>query len=119
MVCNGLLQITEMPKLTTRAKKLASRLKQENKTRTWREISEQDYGGRIHFSVLNRIANTGGAYIPTDKAAQFLLGIYKPRRITPKTIANTEAGQSWTLYIRGLVKSIRTPTPKELIRRKG
>ena len=107
-----------MSNASAKARKLARELLRKNATRTWREISEQDYGGRIHFSVLNRIANTGGAYIPTDKAAQFLLGIYKPRRITPKTIANTEAGQSWTLYIRGLVKSIRTQTPKELARRK-
>jgi hypothetical protein len=107
-----------MSKASAKARKLARELLRKARTRGWREISEQDYGGRIHFSVLNRIANTGGAYLPTDKAQLYLLGLYKPRRITPKTIANTEAGQSWTLYIRGLVKSIRTPTPKELARRK-
>lgn len=102
----------------TKAKKLARELKLKAQTRTWREIAEQDYDGRIHFSVLNKIALSDGKHIPADKATQYALGIYKPRRMTPKTIINDDRGQSWTLYMRNLIKSIRTPTPKELSRRK-
>lgn len=102
-----------------KAQKLARQLQLKAQTRTWREIAEQDYDGRIHFATLNKIANSNGAFVPSDKATQYLLGLYKPRRMTPKTIANNEQGQSWTLYMRELVKSIRTPTPKKLSRRKS
>lgn len=101
-----------------KAQNLARQLQLKSQTRTWREIAEQDYDGRIHFSVLNRIAKSNGEYIPADHATQYLLGLYKPRRMTPKTIQNTEQGQSWTLHMRHLIKSIRTETPKELSRRK-
>ena len=101
-----------------KTQKLARQLKLKAQTRTWREIAEQDYGGCVHFATLNKIANSDGAFIPADKATQYLLGLYHPRRMTPKTITNNEQGQSWTLYMRELVKSIRTPTPKELARRK-
>jgi len=100
--------------MSSKAKRLALALLRKNRARTWREIAERDYGGQIHFSVLNRIANTKGTYIPTDKASQYLLGLYKPRRLTPRTINNDDRGQSWTLWMRELVKSLRTPTPKEL-----
>lgn len=102
-----------------KAQKLARELQQKAETRGWREIAEQDYDGRIHFSVLNRIALSDGAYIPADPATQYLLGLYKPRRMTPKTIFNNDRGQSWTLHMRHLIKSIRTETPKELSRRKS
>lgn len=97
---------------SAKARKLARKLLRDK--RPYRTIAEEDYGGKIHFSVLSKIVNTDGGYIPSDKASQFLLGLYKPRRQTPKTIVNDERGQSWTLYMRELVKSIRTPTPKEL-----
>jgi hypothetical protein len=99
-------------KTTAKAKALARRLLRDK--RTYRQIAEQDYGKRIHFSVLSKIVNTDGAYIPSDKESQYLLGLYKPRPITPKTIINNEMGQSWTLYMRHLIRSMRTPTPKEL-----
>lgn len=82
--------------------------------RSWRQIAEQDYGNKIHFATLCKFAKSEGTYVPSDKATQYLLGLYKPRRMTPKTIVNDERGQSWTLYMRQLVKSLRTPTPKEL-----
>jgi hypothetical protein len=97
-----------------KAQKLARQLKRKAKTRSWRQIAREDYDGRIHFSVLNKIANTDGKYIPPDKETRYLLGLYKPRPITPRTINNNEQGQSWTLYMREKVKSMRTPTPKEL-----
>lgn len=103
----------------SKTQKLARKLKKKSQTRTYREIAEQDYGGRVHFATLNKIANSDGTYVPTDKATQYLLGLYKPRSITPKTIVNNERGQSWTLYMRELIKGIRTPTPKELSRRKS
>lgn len=101
-----------------KTQKLAKELRIKAETRGWREIAEQDYGGRIHFSVLNKIALSDGRHIPADKATQYALGIYKPRRLPPKTIINDDHGQSWTLYMRNLIKSIRTETPKELSRRK-
>lgn len=104
-------------RVSAKTKKLVRELLRKKRTRTWRQIAEQDYGGKIHFSVLNRIVVTGGAYLPTSREQLYLLGLYKPRRMTPKTIANTEAGQSWTLYMRSLVKGIRTPTPKQLSRK--
>jgi len=97
---------------SSKARKLARRLLRDK--RPYRTIAEQDYGNKIHFSVLSKIVNTDGAYIPADKESQFLLGLYKPRRFTPKTIINDERGQSWTLYMRRLIGSMRTPTPKEL-----
>lgn len=100
-----------------KAQKLARQILEKNKTRSWREISEQDYEGKIHFATLNKIANSNGAYIPSDKAAQYLLGLYKPRPITPNTMHNNEAAQSWTLYMRHLIKSNQVPTPKNLIRK--
>ena len=100
-----------------KAQKLAGELKQKAQTRSWRQISEQDYNGRVHFSVLNKIANSDGAYIPADKATQYALGLYRPRPITPKTIVNDDRGQSWVLYMRNLIKSNQVPTPKELARR--
>jgi hypothetical protein len=106
-----------MTKITGKAKKLATSLLRKNRTRTWREIAAQDYGNKIHFSVLNKIAKSRGAYIPSDKPTQYLLGLYKPRSLSPKTITNDDRGQSWTLYMRQLIKSLGTPTPKELAKR--
>ena len=103
----------------TKLQKLAKELKLKAQTRGWREIAEQDYSGKIHFSVLNKIANSDGAYVPADHATQYLLGLYKPRRLTPKTIINNDRGQSWTLHMQNLIKSIRTETPKELSRKKS
>jgi hypothetical protein len=102
-----------------KAQKLARQLQLKAQSRGWREIAEQDYDGKIHFSVLNKIAKSDGAYVPADHATQYLLGLYKPRPITPKTIINDDRGQSWTLYMRSLIRSIRTETPKELSRRKS
>jgi hypothetical protein len=103
-----------------KARKLARDLIHKAKTRGWRDIAEQDYGGKIHFSVLNKIANTGGKYIPSDEKTKILLGIYrKPRRLTPKTIHNDDRGQSWTLYMRHLIKGMATPTPTELTKKRG
>jgi hypothetical protein len=101
----------------TKAQKLARRLLRDK--RPWRQIAEEDYGNKIHFATLCKFAKSDGAYIPTDKATQYALGLYKPRPITPKTIINDERGQSWTLYMRELIRSIRTETPKELLRRKS
>jgi len=107
--------------ISTIAKKATRRLMSENsKGRSWRDIAEQDYGNRISFALLNKFALRDGEWIPEDLETQRLLGLYrKPRRMTPKTIHNSEMGQSWTLWMRELVKSIRTPTPKELAKHKS
>ena len=104
---------------SSKSKKLARELLRKNRQgRTWRQIAEQDYGNKIHFATLCKIAKTGGRYVPSDKQTQYLLGLYRaPRRLTPKTIHNTDAGQSWTLYMRHLIGTLRTPTPKELAKR--
>jgi hypothetical protein len=101
-------------------KKLVRDLKRKAKTRGWRDIAKQDYGNRVHFSVLNKIANTGGAYTPSDEKTRIILGLYrKPRRLTPKTIHNDDRGQSWTLYMRHLIKGMATPTPTQLTKKRG
>ena len=104
-----------------KARKAARKLLRENRHgRTWREIAETDFGNKIHFSVLSKFAHADGVYIPGDVQSRILLGIYrKPRRLTPATIYNSEMGQSWTLWMRELVKGMRTETPKELMRSKG
>ena len=100
-----------------KAQRLARQLKKKAQSRTWRQIAKEDYQNQIHFSVLCKIAKTDGKYLPKDKPSLFLLGLYKPRPITPKTIVNDERGQSWVLYMRYLIKSNQVPTPKELVRK--
>lgn len=102
--------------LSTIAKKAARRLMRENKKgRPWRDIAREDYGDQISYGLLNKFALRDGEFIPDDVKVQRLLGLYrKPRRMTPKHMSNSEAAQSWTLWMRELVKSLRTPTPKEL-----
>ena len=102
---------------SVKVKKLVRKLLKDE--RSWRRIASEDYDNRIHYSALCKFAISDGEYIPNDVEIQRLLGIYRnPRRLTPKTIYNSEMGQSWTLYMRHLIKSLRTPTPKELINRK-
>jgi hypothetical protein len=56
---------------------------------------------------------------PEIRIKMFLDKPRKPRSIVPKTMHNSDASQSWVLYMRHLVKSMATPTPKELTRRKS
>lgn len=100
-----------------KAQKLARELQKKSETRSWRRIAEEDYQGKIHFSVLNKIANSDGAYIPSDRATRYALGLYKPRPITPNTMHNNDMAQSWVLHMRHLIKSNQVPTPKKLARR--
>jgi hypothetical protein len=51
---------------------------------------------------------------PEIRVKLFLDKPRKPRRLTPKTIINDDRGQSWTLYMRHVIKTMRTPTPKQL-----
>jgi len=106
---------------STVAKKAARRLMNENsKGRSWREIAEHDYGNRINFALLNKFALRDGEWIPEDLETQRLLGLYrKPRRITPGYMNNDDKAQSWTLWMRELVKGIRPATPKELVKYKS
>jgi hypothetical protein len=76
-----------MPSLTDRAFALAASLQARHlELKSWRRIAEVDYGDKIHFSVLNKIANTGGKYLPKDRESLITLGLVeapKRREILP------------------------------------
>jgi hypothetical protein len=101
------------PVSKTLARKLANSLLHQNKEgASWRDL-QKDYG--VAAGTLNRFANSKGEWLPKDDDILKKLKIYrKPRRLTPKTIHNDDRGQSWTLYMRHLIKGMATPTPTEL-----
>jgi hypothetical protein len=68
-----------MSSTETRARKLAKRLIQENHNgRTWRDIAS-DYPGIVKAGTLNRIAKSGGKWLPKDKEILSALNLIKPR----------------------------------------
>jgi hypothetical protein len=112
----------QKPTRTSRkAKKLALALLRENRAgRTWREISEQDYHGKVHFATLNRIAIHKGAWLPKDEAVLMCLGLItqrSPYAIMPRYFNRNPEALTWFLHKRDLVKGLSTETRQE-VRRK-
>jgi hypothetical protein len=71
--------------LTAIAKRLAKRLLNENaRGRSWRKIAREDYGDKVNFATLNRIAKSGGEWIPKNKEILVALGLSKPRSKFPR-----------------------------------
>lgn len=57
------------------ARKLANRLIQENQYRSWRAIAKEDFPETVKAGTLNRIANSGGAWIPKGEKLLRALGL--------------------------------------------
>jgi len=73
-----------MPTLTVPAFDLAERLLSENRSgRSWRAIAREDYRNRVNFATLNRIANSGGAWLPKERKILRALGLVERRKRTP------------------------------------
>lgn len=76
--------------LTDRASRLAQHLLSENTIggRSWREIAREDFRDRVHFVTLNRIALSGGKWLPKDRKILNILGLIerKPRTKIQKAI---------------------------------
>lgn len=70
-----------METLTDRALSLALRLLEENHSgRSWRKIAKEDYGNRVNFATLNRVAHSGGEWLPKDRRILEALGLVDPRK---------------------------------------
>jgi hypothetical protein len=68
----------------TRARLLARHLiAQHSRGRSWRTIAREDYCDRVHFATLNRIAKTGGEWLPKDAQILAALGLKRERK--PRT----------------------------------
>lgn len=60
---------------------LAECLLSENRSgRSWRRIAREDYGDRVNFVTLNRIARTGGSWVPKKRKILVVLGLREGRR---------------------------------------
>ncbi len=63
-----------------RAETLAKRLLSENNSgRSWRKIAREDYGDKVNFATLNRIAIHDGKWVPKDRKIQRVLGLIEPK----------------------------------------
>jgi hypothetical protein len=60
------------------AQKLAIRLIRENRCRSWRKIAKEDFPPIVKAGTLNRIANSGGTWIPKDEKLLRALGLIEP-----------------------------------------
>ena len=61
---------------TSAAETLAKRLQDENdRGRSWRRIAREDYGNKVHFATLNRIAIHGGEWLPKGRNVLIALGL--------------------------------------------
>ena len=70
-----------MSKSNDRALELAKRLLDENRRgRSWRCIAREDYGNKINFATLNRIAIHAGEWVPHDKKILQMLGLAIERK---------------------------------------
>jgi len=88
---------------------------------SYREISKRCFPS-VPAGTLNRIAKSDGKWLPKGIEELKALGLVRertPRRMTPGYMNNDDPAQSWILWMRELVKSIRTPTPKELAKHKS
>lgn len=71
---------------TSAAETLAKRLLEQNRSgRSWRKIAREDYGGRVNFATLNRIAIHGGKWLPKDKKILDTLGLLVHKRADEHT----------------------------------
>jgi hypothetical protein len=80
--------------MSPKGKSLAGRLLRANHgtrskpARSWRVIAREDYSGKISHATLNRIAITGGEWLPKDKKILILLGLKKERKPMKKLSAS-------------------------------
>jgi hypothetical protein len=71
--------MTKTNKVSYKAKRLARTLLKKNKERSWRQIAKDDYGDRVSFATLNRIAISKGDWLPKDEEVLKVLGLIVPR----------------------------------------
>lgn len=106
----------------SRRKKLAHELLRKNRLgRSWRAISLDDYGERIHFATLNKIARSGGEWVPSDPEALRVLGLLTDRRLgarLPRYFIKSAEAESWLAGVRAKIKEMSEPTRQALRRRR-
>jgi hypothetical protein len=99
---------------SSKAKKLARSLLRKNRDgKTWRQIAQEDYQGRVSFATLNRLAINRGEWIPKDEEILSILGlltIRSPYAIMPRWFNRTPEALTWFLHTRGLAKGIADST---------
>ena len=72
-----------MQTLTATASELAQWLLSENRAgRSWRKIAKEDFNNQVHFATLNRIALSGGAWLPKERKTLIVLGLVERRQRT-------------------------------------
>ena len=77
-----------MTDLTDRAFALAKRLLSENRSgRSWRKIARQDFGDKVNFATLNRIAKSGGHWLPKNRKLLRVLGLIETKPPDPEWLA--------------------------------
>jgi hypothetical protein len=85
-----------------RAETLAKRLLSENQSgRSWRKIAREDYGDKVNFATLNRIAIHDGKWVPKSRKIQRVLGLIEPK---PEEFTGQKKIKS---RIRGMVKATK------------
>lgn len=99
-----------------KAKHLAWVLRQMNRQgRSWRTIAREDYGDRVHFATLNRIALSKGKWLPKDEQVLIVLGLIKlrsPYAGMPRYFHRTPEALSWFQHKKELVKSLSQASRK-------
>jgi hypothetical protein len=51
--------------------------------RSWRRIATEDYADQVHFAALNRIALSGGEWLPRSRKILRALGLLEQKQTTP------------------------------------
>ena len=74
--CNNPLHLPSKVPSATTPSELAKRLQGENRSgRSWRRIAREDYKDKVNFATLNRIANSGGKWLPKKRKILIALGL--------------------------------------------
>lgn len=71
--------------MSSKAKTLARRLLREHRhKRSWRVIAREDFHDEVNHATLNRIALSGGDWLPKDKRILLTLGLIHERKPKPQ-----------------------------------
>ena len=100
-----------------KAKKLARSLLRANRRGySWRQIAA-DYPG-VHFATLNRIANSGGEWLPKDDETLIALGLKKLKPTGPRLPSWLQPeALPWYIGQREKVKGMHKEMKEEIKRR--
>lgn len=105
-----------------KARKLATELRRKNREgRSYRTIAREDYGDRVNFATLNRIAINRGAWLPRDMHILKELGLItdKPKgpRL-PKWLRKNDTTIQWFVGQREKIKKMSVETRDEVKKRR-